>query len=121
MDRPFAAFWLPLLVVLLGGPALAGRPDGAWSDAAVIHGTEANGAPGSDYVRAAATWHVALDGRLRKDHQPVARVGLLLAGPAATPAVIQQQLSTLRYDGDGAAPGQACHFPLFPTGPPSHA
>lgn len=119
MDRPLAFLWLPLLVVLFGGSSLTKSPDRAWSHAGAFQSTLADGTPEGHYVRATAKWHQALDARTRRDHPPVARAGLPPVG-SATPTFIDQQLGGLRHRDPDTVPGQACHYPLFPTGPPSH-
>jgi hypothetical protein len=119
MNRPAAFVWLPLLVVLFGGSSLTKSPERAWSHVGNFQSTQADGTLEGHYVRATAAWHQALDARTRKNHPPVARAGLLPVA-SATPTFVGQQLAGLRHWAADIIPRQACHYPLFPTGPPSH-
>ena len=118
MKRLCSAFWLPLLVVLLGGSSVASGPDRAWSEAGVVLGAPTERAP-DGYVRSAAEWRHTLDARLRKDRSSHPHAGLLPAALAAT--AYTPPLCSLRHRDHDAVPGQACHYPLFPTGPPWHS
>jgi hypothetical protein len=86
-----AAFWVSLLVVLLGGSTVARGRDLPWSESGVARGTPTEAAP-DDYVRSGAGWQQSLGARLQRD--PPA--------PGST-----QQLRRLRHrdqDGTGSPP-----------------
>ena len=118
MERPRAALWLPLLVILLGGSFLARSPDRAWPHA-LLPSMSVGGTPDEYYLRADPERHHAIDARPREDHQSHARSGLL---PARSTASVHthQQFGRLRYRDPDTPPRQAGQYPLFSTGPPSH-
>ena len=119
MHRPLFALWVSLLAVLLGSPPLASGPSGAWSGAEMLQIAAAPGSPDAHYALAAAKVHRAPDARSPTDRRAGPSGGALQAHPAR-PIFTHQQLEAHPRRHTAPAAGQALHFPLFPTGPPSH-
>lgn len=110
--------WVLLLAVLLGVSPRAGRPD-LPAGGATVRAAAGAGPPEAYYVRGVAKLNPALETRSPTDRQ-TAPLGGALRTHATLPhfAVLPLRAHPPR----SAAPpaGQALHFPLFPTGPPSH-
>jgi hypothetical protein len=119
MHRPLAALWVLLLTVLLGGSPPTSRPGGVWSDAAMLQSADAHGTPDNHCIRAAMGFHQVLAARPSSVRQSGPCTGALQA-PRSSPIFTHQQLGA-HPQRDSTLPfRQAGHFPLFPTGPPSH-
>jgi hypothetical protein len=111
--------WVLLLAVLLGISPRAGRPD-LLGGGATVRAAAGAGSPEAYYVRAAARMHPALETRSPTDRQ-TAPLGGALRAQTTLPHFTDLTLGTHLPQSAARHAGQARHFPLFPTGPPSHA
>ena len=117
MRRRLPLTWVPLLAALLAGPLARPLPQ-RWSAAGSgLRGIESS----SDFDRAlpAARVQPALHLRLPGERQPGQLWSL---HPAPGHGVIPRaRLRTPALERDLGPPADSArHFPLFPTGPPSH-
>jgi hypothetical protein len=110
--------WVLLLAVLLGVSARAGRPD-LLGGGATVRAAAGAGSPETYCLRVAARMHSALETRSPIDRQ-TAPLGGALRAHATLPHSTDLTLSAHRPRGLARPASQARHFPLFPTGPPSH-
>jgi hypothetical protein len=110
--------WALLLAVLLGVSLRVGRPD-LPAGGATVRAAAGPGSSEAYYVRGAAKLNPAPMPRSATDRQ-TAPLGDALRACATLPRFTILPLSA--HPPRSAAPpaGQARHFPLFPTGPPSH-
>ena len=109
--------WVLLLAVLLGVLHRAGRPN-LLGGGATMRATADAGAPEA-YVRAAARLLPGLDTRSPTDRQ-TAPLGGVLRAHATLPHFTTLTLGAHPPLSAARPAEQARHFPLFPTGPPSH-
>ena len=112
------ATWVLLLAVLLGVAPRAGRPDLLGAGARVRAAAGA-GSPEAYYLRTAARTLPALEARSPSDRQ-TAPLGGALRAQATLPRFTYLTLPADRPRSVARPASQARHFPLFPTGPPSH-
>jgi hypothetical protein len=110
--------WVLLLAVLLGVSPRAGRPD-LLGGGAKVRAAAGAGSPEAYYLRTATRTHPALEARSPIDRQ-AAPLGGALRAHATLPHFTNLTLSAHRPPSVARPASQACHFPLFPTGPPSH-
>ena len=110
--------WVLLLAVLLGLAPRAGRPD-LLGGGAKVRAAAGAGSPEAYYLRAAARTHPALEARSPGDRQTAPPGGALRAH-ATLPHFSYLTLPADRLRSVARPASQARHFPLFPTGPPSH-
>jgi hypothetical protein len=111
--------WILLLAILLGVSPRAGRPGDLSAAEATLRAAAGAGSPEAYYVRGAAKLHAALETRSPADRQPVPPGGALRAG-TTLPRFTDLPLGAHPPRSAARPTGQARHFPLFPTGPPSH-
>jgi hypothetical protein len=109
--------WVLLLAVFLGVLPRAGRLDLLGRGATVRAAADA-GAPEA-YIRAAARMFPALETRSPTDRQ-AAPFGGVLRADATLPHWTDLTLGAHPALSAASPAEQARHFPLFPTGPPSH-
>ena len=109
--------WVLLLAVFLGVLPRAGRLD-PLDGGASVRATAHPGAPEA-YVRAAARMLPALETRSPADRQ-AAPLGGVLRADATLPHLTDLRLGAHPRPSAARPAEQARHFPLFPTGPPSH-
>jgi hypothetical protein len=110
--------WILLLAVLLGASPRAGRPD-LLCGGGTVRATTGTGPPEAYYVRATARMHPALETRSPADRQ-TAPLGGALGAHAPLPQFTDLTLRAQLPQSAARPAGQARHYPLFPTGPPSH-
>lgn len=110
--------WVLLLAVFLGVLPRAGRLD-LLGGGATVRATADAGAPEAYYVRAAARMLPALETRSPTDRQ-TAPLGGVLRADATLPHLTDLTLGAHPRLSAARPAQQARHFPLFPTGPPSH-
>jgi hypothetical protein len=110
--------WVLLLAVCLGLSARTGRPDLLGSGAPVRAAAGAD-SPEAYYIRAAARIHPALETRSPTDRQ-TSSLGGALHAHATLPPFTNLTLGAHQPRSAARPASQARHFPLFPTGPPSH-
>ena len=108
-----------LLAVLLGVSLRVGRPDPP-AGGATVRAAAGAGSPEAYYVRGAAKLNPALVPRSATDRQ-TAPLGDALRACATLPRFTVLPLTAHPPRSAALSAGQARHFPLFPTGPPSHA
>ena len=111
--------WVLLLAVLLGLSPRAPRPGDVVAGEATLRAAVSAGSPEAYYVRGAAKLHPPLETRSPTDRQTAPLGGALRAG-ATLPPFTDLQLCALPPQSVARPTGQARHFPLFPTGPPSY-
>jgi len=110
--------WVLLLAVFLGVSARAGRPD-LLGGGAAVRAAAGTGSPEAYYIRAPARLHPALETRSPTDRQ-TASLGGARRAHATLPHFTDLTLGARRPRSAARLASQARHFPLFPTGPPSH-
>ena len=111
--------WVLLLAVLLGASPRVGRPD-LPAGGATVRAAARAASPEAYYVRGAAKLKPALMPGSPTDRQ-TAPLGGPLRACATLPRFTVLQLTAHPPRSAAPSAGQARHFPLFPTGPPSHA
>src|SRR6185503_19460239 len=109
--------WVLLLAVFLGVLPRAGRLD-LPGGGSTVRATADAGAPEA-YVRAAARMLPVLETRWPTDRQ-TAPAGGVLRADATLPHVNDLTPGAQQRRSAARAAEPARHFPLFPTGPPSH-
>lgn len=118
MRRRLPLMWIPLLSALVAGPLAEPAPRELWSAAEdMLRGIESSSAVG--YALPVARLQPALHPRFSGDRQ----IGQFWSlDPARRPSWIPRpRLRALILKTDiGPLADSARHFPLFPTGPPSH-
>jgi hypothetical protein len=110
--------WVLLLAVLLGVSPRAGRPD-ILGGGATVRAAAGAGSSEAYYIRAPARMHPALETRPHTDRQTAPLSGALRGHPGLPPFTDLAHGAHLPRSAARPA-SQARHFPLFPTGPPSH-
>jgi hypothetical protein len=111
--------WVLLLAVFLGVLPRAGRPD-LLGGGATVRATAGSRSPDAYYVlRPAARMYPAHETRSPTDRQ-TAPLGGMLRAHATLPHLSNLTLGARPPLSVGSPAEQARHFPLFPTGPPSH-
>jgi hypothetical protein len=109
--------WVLLLALFLGLFPRASRLD-LLGGGATVRATADAGAPEA-YVRVAARMLPALETLSPTHRQTPPAMGVLLAD-ATLPHVTNLRLGAHPRRSAARSAEQARHFPLFPTGPPSH-
>jgi len=110
--------WVLLLAVFLGVSPRVGRPD-LPAGGATVRAAAGAGSPEAYYVRGASRIHPALETRSPTDRQ-TAPLGGALRPRATLPRLTDLPLGAAPPQSVARPAGQARHFPLFPTGPPSY-
>ena len=113
------SIWVLLLAVLLGVWPRASRPD-LLGGAATVRPAAGAGSPEAYCLRTAARMQPALETRSPTDRQ-TAPFGGALRPHATLQHFTDLTLPAHRPRGVARPASQARHFPLFPTGPPSHS
>jgi hypothetical protein len=111
--------WVLLLAVLLGVSPRAGRPGDVPAGEATLRAAAGAGSPEAYYVRGAAKLYRTLETRPSADRQTPPLGGAFRAG-ATLPRFTDLPLGGHPPRSAARPAGQARHFPLFPTGPPSY-
>ena len=111
--------WVLLLAVLLGASPRVGRPD-LPAGGATVRAAAGAASPEAYYVRGAAKLNPALVPGSPTDRQQTAPLGGALRACATLPRFIVLPLTAHPPRSAAPSAGQSRHFPLFPTGPPSH-
>jgi len=109
--------WVLLLAVLLGVAPRAARPD-LLGGGAQLRAAAGAASPEVYYLRTAARTLPALEARSPGDRH--AALGGALRAQATLPHFTYLTLHADRPRSVARPASQARHFPLFPTGPPSH-
>lgn len=118
MHRASSA-WMLLLAILLGVSPRAGRPGELPAGEARLGAAAGAASLEAYYVRGTAKLHAALETRLLADRQ-TAPLGSALRAGTTLPRFTDLPLGAHPPRSAVRPTGQARHFPLFPTGPPSY-
>jgi hypothetical protein len=110
--------WILLLAVLLGASPRVGRSDFP-ADGTTVRAAAGAASPEAYCVRGPARLNPALVPGSPTDRQ-TAPLGGALRACATLPRITVLPLSAHPPRSAALPTGQARHFPLFPTGPPSH-
>jgi hypothetical protein len=108
-----------LLAILLGVSPRAGHPGDVPAGETTLGAAAGASSPEAYYVRGAAKLYPTLDTRSPADRQ-TAPLGGALRARATLPRFTDLPLGAQPPRSAARPTGQARHFPLFPTGPPSY-